>query len=181
MIVNGVQFSWWLITSGVPQGLVLRPVLFKLFISYLDERIEYALNKFADDTELGSSVDLLGGKKIIRRIWMVWINGACPITRHSARLNTGACTWVITTQHSSRTGEEWMESCWAEKELGLLVVSQLNMSQQYTQIDKKASGIPASIRSNMISRTREVTFHLYVTLVRLHLEYCVWGPLLQER
>lgn len=68
VIVNGVQFSWWLITSGVPQGLVLRPVLFKLFISYLDERIEYALNKFADDTELGSSVDLLGGKKIIRRI-----------------------------------------------------------------------------------------------------------------
>jgi len=65
VVINGCSSSWSLITSGVPQGSVLGPLLFLIFINGLTEVIDSHIRLFADDTKIfrlirsGNDCDLL--------------------------------------------------------------------------------------------------------------------------
>ncbi|KAK4832343.1 hypothetical protein QYF61_021872 [Mycteria americana] len=143
----------------------------------LDARVERTISKFADDTKLVGSVDSLEGQEALQRDldrsehWAI-INGMkfnklkCQIL-HLGRSNAG---------HKYKLGEKWLESSPAERDLGVLVDSRLNRSQQCAlaaKRAKRANRILGCIKHHITSQSKEVIILLHSALVQSHLEYCV--------
>uniref|UniRef100_A0A670JAM0 Reverse transcriptase domain-containing protein n=1 Tax=Podarcis muralis TaxID=64176 RepID=A0A670JAM0_PODMU len=179
VLINGSSSSWRRVTSGVPQGSVLGPVLFNIFINDLVDGLKGILIKFADDTKLGGVANTPGDRITLQNDLDRLENWA---KTNKMNFNRETCKVLHlgkkNERHKYKMGDTWLESSTCEKDLGVLVDHKLDMSQQCDAAAKKANAILGLINRSIASRSREVIVPLYSALVRPHLEYCVqfWAP-----
>ena len=179
VVLNGEALDWLPVTSGVPQGSVLGPLLFLIYINDLDCGIVSKISKFADDTKLGGKVLTTNDCEAIQRDldnlstwsdkWLLNFNGAKCKVMHVGYNNV---------KYNYKLQEHNLLKVTEEKDLGVIVKSDLKCDTQCSAASRKANTILGFIARNFDCKTPEVVTRLYTSLVRPHLEYAVqfWSP-----
>ena len=164
--------------NGVPQGSVLGPILFLIYISDLDDNITSNILKFADDTKVFKRVNNDGDKQHLQ-------NNLDKLVKWSEKwqmlFNFGK--WkCLHTGHGNldinyNMGDTVLGTTVKEKDLGITRSADMKVSEQCGIAASKGNQILGLIRRN-ITYKKKLIIPLYKAIVRPHLEYCIqaWTP-----
>ena len=174
IVIHGRYSYWTDVTSGVPQGSVLGTTLFLMFINDLEEGVQSAVLKFADDTKLYIEVTKEEGGELFQedldkcteweKHWMMEFNAAKCKVLHAGRTNR--------MKENTMEGKI-LEKLQEEKDLGVMVHKAMNGSKQVTEAVKKANRALAQLRRTITNNEIDTVIPIYKATVRSHLEYCV--------
>ena len=179
VLVRGKLSEWLEVFSGVPQGSVIGPLLFLIFINDLKEGIQSKLSIFADDTKIMHIVDTEEEIKELEedlRKLQKWSE------MNDMKFNTDKCSVMHCGTNNRKTQYKLygkiLRDTNSEKDLGVIVDKDMKFKSQVAAQTKKANNTLGMIKRNFECVNQEVFQILYSTLVRPNLEYAVqvWNP-----
>jgi hypothetical protein len=174
------------VESGVPQGTVLGPCLFKIKIDDIDEIIEKLvalLSKFADDTK---GAKIIKSKRDSEELQLA-LDLLCEWARTwGMRFNEQKCK-IMHVGRNNPHYEYFMNGTKLtvveeEKDVGVIVHRSLKPARQCERAAATATGVLMQLAKCFHFRDRHVFLQLYKQYVRPHLEFATpaWSPWLQS-
>ena len=181
VVLEGAHSSPTKVTSGVPQGTVLGPLLFLVYINDMPEGINSTVRLFADDSLVYRIIRSKEDQTILQedlrklqeweRKWQMQFNAdKCEVLRITKKKNPAICNYSLHDQH--------LQTVKQAKYLGATISSDLSWNQHVDNTVKKATNILNFLRRNIRDCPPRVKEQCYKTLVRPTMEYasCVWDP-----
>lgn len=183
VVLNGFTSSSRSVTSGVPQGSVLGPSLFLIFINGMTERISEGttIRLYADDTilyrKIHSSEDTKQLNHDLKQL-EAWEGDA------RMEFNAGKCEKItVSRKRRPLTGqytlhEHTLNEVQQTKYLGVTITSDLRWNSHINSIVNKANSRLGFLRRNLQVRQQRMKSMAYKSLVRPLLEYAsaIWSP-----
>lgn len=180
VVLNGQISSPVLVTSGVPQGSVLGPLLFLIFINSICENVQSHIKLFADDCvvyriiENGMDASVLQNDLKVIEEW-------CD--RWEMSLNIAKCKHMCFSRCTTSLSEYKLKNVTLDhvenyKYLGVHLSSSLKWNDHVDNTVAKASKMLYFIRRNFRNTSRSVKQTLYFSFIRPLLEYAcvIWDP-----
>ena len=184
VILNGSKSDWRSVESGVPQGSVLGPLLFIIFVNHIQLGLKCRVWKFADDIKLVGRSGDEEQENFVQGDLDALVNWA---NTWQMSFNYDKCK-VMHLGNSNREGSAYqmdgrvLENIGDEKDLGVIISRDMKVEKQCKAARGKALKMLGCINRNVNYKSKEVVKKLYLAYVRPHLEYCVqaWRPHFQK-
>ena len=182
VVLNGKFSSWEEVLSGVPQGSVLGPLLFGIFINDLDDTVEELLcilRKFADDTKLGKGV--MDDKD--RADLQAALDRLCEWAKKwGMEFNVAKCKVMhmgLKNPHFQYTmNGQVLEETTEERDIGVIISANMKPAAQCAKAAQTAQAVLGQLARAFHYRDRHIFVKLYKQYVRPHLEFSTqaWSP-----
>ena len=187
VVLNGVKSQWSEVTSGVPQGSVLGPLLFVLYTNDIAEIIQCHFGIYADDTKIYSVIKSLCDTVNLQqdldniqdwsKLWLLNLNSEKCKFMHIGKSLCSSYEMV----NADIPGEVMkLSEVTFEKDLGVWMTSNMDPSLHCQKAAASAMKVLGLIKRSFSRVSGDLFIFLYKTYVRPHLEYCVqlWCPYL---
>ena len=194
--VGEATSEWKEVTSGIPQGSVLGPILFVMYINDMPESLENnsTVKMFADDSKLYKRTDNTNGASDLQRDldklyewsskWLLKFHPEkCKVVSLGNRPSEDIPTLCLYTQHPNGTLEKvTLQETTSEKDIGVYIDNKLSFRDQINTKTTKANTIMGIIRRNFDYLDKNIFMQLYRSLARPHLEVSnsAWSPILKQ-
>ena len=179
VVINGMASDWEEVLSGIPQGSILGPLLFIIFINDLELGIKNNILKFADDTKLFGGT---GTRENIEKLRMDLLELYNWSEKWQMKFNIDKCKvmhiGVNNTEADYEMAGHKLEKVSEERDLGVIISNNFKVSGQCIKAASKGNQILGLINRTITCKNKKVILNLYKSLVRPHIEYCVqaWRP-----